>query len=102
MLVAAFENNGVYRAPAFGRFVKHVHHAYREELVRNGEIEPHKVHCLGAPEGRVEVLGIYVEGQVAPVQPKRGEAGILHRGRGRMLDGMAVHRAIARAGINRL
>src|SRR4051795_12122189 len=38
--------------------------------------------------------------QVAPVQAERGNSRILHRWRGGMLDGIAVHGAIAGAGID--
>jgi len=100
-LIPALETDGVHRAPAFGRFVEHIHYIGCHQLVRDGEIEPDEIHGLRALDGRPEVAGpLRRPGSASPVE--RGKAGILHGGRRRVPDGMAVHGAKARAGVNRL
>ncbi len=99
-LIPALEADGIDRAPALGGFVQDIHHIHGQQLVRDGEVEADEVHRLCALDGRAEIIRVHLERQVAPVKSERSDAGILHRGRRGMFDGMAVHRANARAGIN--
>ena len=66
-----------------------------------GQVQPDEVHCLGAGDRLAELLRSDIERQVTPIQSELGNAGILQGGRGGMTDRMAVHRAIAGAGIDR-
>ncbi len=66
----------------------------------HGEIQPDKAHAPGAFNGRAQMIGVNVEGQVTPIQAQGGQGGVLHGGRGGMADGMSEDRAIARGGVD--
>ena len=99
VLVAALEADGVDRAPSPGRGVQRIHQVPRHLLMRDGEVEPGEAHRLRALDGRAEVFRADFAGEVAPVKPERGQAGILHRRRSGVPDGIAIHGAKARAGV---
>ena len=68
--------------------------------MRDGEVHSNEVHQPGAGERGAQVLRLNIKGQVAPVQTKRGDAGVLHRRRRGMFDWMAENGAIAGAGVD--
>ena len=48
-----------------------------------------------------ELVGMNFKGEITPVEAQGGHAGVLHRGRGRVLDRVAVNAAIPRGGVDR-
>ena len=98
----ALEQNGVNRAPFAGAFVEYIDHVQRKQLVRHSKVQAYVMHGLRAGNGFGELPRSYFGGGVAPVQAERGDAGVLHGGRGGVVNGKSVHGTQACAGGNGL
>jgi len=99
--VFGFEADGVDGAPTPGGVVEGVDEVEGQEFVRDGEVESEEAHGFRAVDGGAEVVGGDIESEVTPIEFEGRQGGVMHGGRGGMFDGMSVHGAVARGGVNR-
>src|SRR6185436_10520426 len=101
VFIFGFEADSIDGAPLLGRVVELIHHLDGQEFVRNGEVKPDEPAGGRAGDEGAKVIGMHLEGEIAPVQSERSQRGIVHGWRRRMPDRMAVNRAKAGRSVDR-
>ena len=75
--------------------MQHIHEVHGQKFVRHGQVEPDEFHAPRAENRFAQMRRIDIKCHVTPIEAKVGEGGILHRGRSRVPDRMAVDGAVA-------
>ena len=85
----------VHRPPSFGRFIEYIDHIKREQFVRHGQVKADVTHRLGPGDRLAKFIGRHLESEIPPIQSKLSQGGVVHRRRGGVPDGLAIHRAVS-------
>ena len=63
--------------------------------MRDSQIETDEAHGLGPGDRLAKFIGRHLESEIPPFQSKLSQGGVVHRRRGGVPDGLAIHRAVA-------